>query len=299
MRILLSCIHYPVAAGRFMFWALRGLGHEVLTVGPAVGPYLPWAGERNLEPYEWKPDVAVSYDGSGAMRTTTDWAIQKLEVKPDLIIQMDANFIMQGKPPCPNVLYAIDNHVGAYGAYETFDRIFIAHSWGAMHYLPQSEWLPCAYDEKQHYDKGLARPGEVVIVGANYGPRFELVEFLRGRGVDVLATTGPIYEEYNALYNMAKIALVKSVKGDLAMRVFENMAQGCLVVADRAPDIAKAGFVDGVHYLGYDSPAECHAAISWARHNWGAAQAIIANAKQAVKPHTWEARARRILEAVA
>ncbi len=139
-----------------MMWALKRMGHEVITVGPAVGAYLPWAHGRNMEPYEWKPDVPLVYDhdkqtDADVMMIDSADVLNRLRKAPDLIIQMDARFIMQGKAPCPNVLYAIDNHVSAYGEYDSFDRIFIAHSWGNMADLPQAEWLPCGHDPLNHY----------------------------------------------------------------------------------------------------------------------------------------------------
>lgn len=302
MRILLSTIHYPVAASRYVYWALKRMGHEVITVGPAVGPFLPWANGTNLEPYEWKPDIAMGPSEYGQHNASPlKDALALLHTPPDLIIQMDAHFVMGGKAPCPNVLWAIDNHLERYGAYDTFDRIFIAHSWGYMHELPNAEWLPCAHDPLHHFviDESAPRPYDVMVIGVGYPQREAVVAALRGAGIKVLASTGKIYSEYNRLYNQAKIALVVSSQHDLAMRVFENMAQGCLVVADEEPDMAKAGFEDGVHYLQYRTLSEAVATVGDALKYHGSARIdeIAMRAREAVKPHTWQSRIERILEA--
>ena len=168
--------------------------------------------------------------------------------------------------------------------------------------LPNAEWLPCAHDPLHHFviaEHG-ARPYDVAIIGAGYPQRAEVIEALRMVGVRVYATTGKIYDEYNAIYNSAKIALVVSSGSDLAMRVFENMAQGCIVVADDAPDIAKAGFVVGRDYLQYRSIPECieHVRTVLAGYDSRDVQAIRCAAREAVTPHTWEARVKHILKAV-
>lgn len=296
MRILLSTVHYPVAASRFLFWALRRMGHDTLTIGPAVGPWLPWAEQLNLEPIEWKPDIALPYEHGKIMQYDVDAALERFGGAPDLIIQMDAHFIMRNRPKCRNVLYAIDNHVAKYGAYEDFDRLYIAHSWGHMAEQPHAEFLPCAHDPAHHYNLGWERTIDVAVAGVAYGPRMDLVARLGAAGVRVRATTGALYSDYNALYNRAKIALVRSVSGDVAMRVFENMAQGCLVVADRARDMERCGFVEGVHYLGYDTPVECVDTVRHALAHWDEMRPIIAAGQDAAAAHTWQARAERMLE---
>ena len=105
-----------------------------------------------------------------------------------------------------------------------------------------------------------------------------------------------MYGEYNTFYNQCRIALVRSTAGDLAMRVFENIAQGCLVVSDRAKDMARVGLVEGVHYLGYDTQDECSAQVRYALGHWQDMERIVSTAREWVKAHTWEARAKVILD---
>ena len=301
MKVLLSCRHYPVAAGRYVYWALRRMGHEVVTVGPAEGAFLPWANGTNLEPYEWKPDIPLSPApfGSQVFAPLSD-ALNRLATPPDLIIQMDAHFVMGGKAPCPNVLWMIDNHLTPYGEYEQFDRIFIAHSWGYGKDESHAEWLPCAHDPQHHFviDENAPRPFDVAVVGVMYPQRQQMIEALRAAGLKVFAAQGAIYEQYNRIYNAAKVALVVSSKRDVAMRVFENMAQGCLVVADEAADMERCGFRYGEDYVSYANVSECVSGIKAALANDRARNEIIRNARAAVAPHSWENRVKHILEAV-
>jgi len=37
MRVLVVCIHYPVASGRYMVDALKRMGHDVRSIGPSTG----------------------------------------------------------------------------------------------------------------------------------------------------------------------------------------------------------------------------------------------------------------------
>lgn len=296
MNVVLSCIHYPVAAGRFLYFALKRLGHSVVSVGPAVGSYLPWANGRSMEAHEWKPDVALPYDGKSLQYFDTDAVLDKTGFEPELVIQMDAQLLLRQRPKCRNVLYAIDNHVAPYGAYNTFDDIYISHSWGHMSNQARARWLPCAYDPVYHNQFNAGeRPLQVGMLGNGYEARQEIINALHRNGVGVSANTGLVYEAYNAFYNQCKVALVKSVQDDLAMRVFENMAQGCLVVADRAPDMERLGLVDGVHYLGYSDTAGAVRAVKGALADWDYARCIADIGREFIQPHTWQARAQAIV----
>ena len=162
---------------------------------------------------------------------------------------------------------------------------------------PNMHWLPCAYDPEVHTDLGLAREVDVALVGVAYGPRVELVQALAEAGLTVQAATGLLWDDYNAAYNRAKIALVKSAAGDVAMRVFENMAQGCCVLMDRCPDMERLGFVEGEHYAAYTDAEDCVRQARRLLHT-GLWQAMARRGQAAVRPHTWDARAEQLLDTV-
>lgn len=285
-------------------WALREMGHEVTTVGPAQGAYMPWplTGRYDYRPYEWKPDInASSMDG----RNLT-FALDKAE-RPDLILQLDSIIrTPDAWRGVPNVIWAIDNHVGDYSEVaEWVDRIYIAHSWGNMKDLPNAKWLPAGYDERTHFviDENAERDIDVLCIGNPYPERMALIEALRGAGINVRYECGPVYGEYNALYNRAKIALVKTKCGDFSTRHLENMAAGCLVVSDYTSDLYRLGFEDMVHYYRYNNADDCIELVSdWlSDYNtihrlW--VQDTVSNARAAVASHTWRARLQTIIEDV-
>lgn len=282
-RILLGAIHTPVTAARSIYWALRDMGHEVITAGPFQN-VMDWAGAKPLYCYEWQPHI------------DTTKPLYPLPWKPDLMIQTDR--VMERIPGVPNVLYAIDNHVGDYSGGAGFDKIFVGHSWGHLADLPNATWLPAGYDPRYHRvtDYGRNRDIDVLLIGNPYPERRRLVSDLVFSGLEIRFTYGMAWEQYNDAYNRARIALVKSKCGDLSGRVFEHMAAGCLVVMDRVRDADKIGLVEGVHYIGYDTPAECADAIRDALNNWDAAQVIADAGHEWVLPETWDARAKTICE---
>jgi spore maturation protein CgeB len=108
---------------------------------------------------------------------------------------------------------------------------------------------------------------------------------------------GAIYEEYNALYNTAKIALVKSACGDLPIRFFENMAQGCCVLSDYLPDAIKLGFVPGEDFALYNGAEEAAYTAKWLIES-GKWREIAANGKAKVQGHTWDNRAEQLLRTI-
>lgn len=287
-RILLGAIHTPVTAARSIYWALRDMGHEVITAGPFQN-VMDWAGSKPLYCYEWQPHI------------DTTKPLYPLTWKPDLVLQID--WVTNPIAGVPNVLYAIDNHVGDYGGGDGFDKIFVGHSWGHLAELPNAEWLPAGYDPRYHkHLERQARKTDVLMIGNLYPNRVELIAELGRLDIGGLLWTnsGHAWEDYNAVYNDARIALVKSKCGDLSGRVFEHMAAGCLVVMDRVRDADKIGLVEGEHYLGYDTPDECADVIRSALtvKEWDRDKFIAADGHKWVQPHTWDARAKTILESV-
>ena len=295
MRILLVCWHRPVTVCRSVYWILREMGHEVITAG-MVDNNIGWSDGHRYECYEWQPHVELKFiDKDQPLKVVQ--TSQRVAAGPlDLVLQMD-RFIGGRYPEVPNVLYALDNHVGKYDGYAEFDRIYYAHSWGFMSELEQGRWLPCAYDPRYHFtiDPKAERPIDVLMLGNPYPHRIAFVEQLRARGVNVLALSGPVWQEYNTLYNQSKIALVISNNGDLSGRVFEHMAAGCLVVADKIPDMEKVGLENGKHYLEYGNVAECVENIKWALAYPCAMRDIAAAGHETGKPETWDARLETIL----
>lgn len=229
MRIMIACIHYPVASGRYVADAFRRLGHEVRSIGNSTGNTI-WGMEVDTK-HIWSPDSAI-------VSADAKW--------PDLVIVMDSdqwiwNEVAAVRFHCPVVVYGVDNHVRSYDI-SLFQHKFLAHYHSKVHpvSLPNETWLPCAGDSaiftpsKIEWSK---REYDVALVGVQYPRRVAIAERLRAEGLKVFTATGLLYEEYAAAYQNSRIALCVSINGDLAQRVFEGAMMGCTVLTDLLLDL--------------------------------------------------------------
>ncbi len=285
MRILIRATHYPVASGRYMMHALKRLGHDVHTEGPSTGNQI-W-GMTVEERYIWTPDAP----GKG-------WT-------PELVLHMDAHLEPVAVPDgALHVVYGVDNHVRDYRFDETspypFDHLFLAHGNGYRIGEDNVTWLPCGYDP-QLFQPGpmLAdRQFDAAMVGVDYGPRAEL-RYVLISGVPhfrMVYGTGALFEQYAGAYQSARLSIVRSAKDDVAQRVWETAAMGCVVVMDRVHDAAALGLVDGENCLMYSNPAECAVQVGWALSHPDAAQRIADAGREWAQPGTWDERAQMIID---
>lgn len=298
MRILFSAIHYPVSASQHLANAFRKLGHEVITIGPAAGGHLPWSPQTDFSAYEWKPDIALPYPSPRTMSVESDRALNSMVWREiNLVVQCDANFFLTGYIDCPNVCYAIDNHVARYDETE-FELFFGAHSWGYHSQDSNFVWMPCAYSPESHYEiKGFDKRADAAFVGVPYAHRAELLQALAPFGA-VVAAVGLLGSEYNEFYNQARIGVCLSACGDVPMRVFENAAQGLLVFCDRQRDLPKLGLVEGDDYVAFDSIPEAVDKFRYLLSRPDEVERIAKSGQQKLAGATWEARAQAIIERV-
>jgi hypothetical protein len=221
---------------------------------------------------------------------------------------MDGNWVWD--PPekrwgdCPHIVYGVDNHVRRYD-HCIVDHLFLAHSWAMRMDEENVTWLPCAYDS-QWFAGGppwAERKVDAAMMAFLYPRRAELLYAIRERLPDITINYGrAVYPEYAAAYRNAKISLIASYSGDLAQRVFETAAMGCLLLMDETPDNDKLGLKDGENCLvyqtkhgklDYDHIQEC---IEWVLAHPDKAARIAAAGQKWATPHTWDARADVILQ---
>src|SRR3990167_277497 len=306
-RILIVAIHYPVASGRYCADALRRMGHEVRTIGPETGAEI-W-GMTVDEKYIWRADVPAD-----------DWI-------PDLILVMDAHIALpaEWKFDCPVVVYGVDNHVRDYRQFDGMARaFFFAHNpvgnrvqnfdckpgesfidGMAINMLTGEgpayniTWLPCGYDPVA-FTPGppyAERSFDAAIIGVLYNRRAELLgELVKIPNVRIAYGTGDVYDQYAARYHDAKVSLVRSAAGDVAQRVWETAAMGCLILMDDCPDCAALGLRDSENCLIYHSVAEAVDQLKWAMAHPDIAEEIALGGYQWAAPGTWDARCQVILE---
>lgn len=292
MRILVAAIHYPVASGRYIARALARMGHDVKTIGPCTGNDI-WG--MTVDPkHIWQP-------------TWTDMAaVPTNEWKPDLVITADSAFtIALGGlwADVPHVLFGVDNHVRDYriDSVTDWDIKFLAHSWGARMEDTNTHWLPCAYDPVYFTPSRIPmaeREYDVCMIGVGYPRRVEIIQAMQAAGLKVFAATGLLYEEYAAAYHNSRISLCVSAAGDVAQRVFETAAMGCVLLTDDCPDLNRLDFWAGAHGVIYESAAD---AVHLAQSALGSTFVLEKYGRRAIEwsaGHTWDARAQTILDKV-
>lgn len=279
MRILMACILYPVASGRYMYDAFKRLGHDVRVVGDSTGNRI-WATE--LDPkWAWESDGPIT-------AYWPDWT-------PDLVILMDSAFAYHSPmyPDVPHVVYGVDNHVRKYDQYG-MARYFLGHKGPSLMDVsrPDVEWLPCAYDPHWFTPSPIPwaeRQYDVALVGFPYSHRVKLVMHLQQAGLNVFAGVGPVYDEYRDLYHNTRVSLCISAAQDVAQRIFETAAMGCAVLSDPLPDL-KALDAKGITV--FESPDEV---VDLARKLQTTGEKLALAGQKWAAPHTWDARAQRIV----
>lgn len=327
LRIIISCIHYPVSSGRYMANAFRRIGCEVRTLGDSTGAQI-WGGTLD-DKYIWRSDGDL----------TTRWH----DWRPDLIVHMDSAFAYHHSyyADVPHVVYGVDNHVRDYRQ-TGIERYFLAHkavsvmAWSdfreeivdgelgaSIHPHTDMEWLPCGYDPTYFTPSPIAwdeREYDVAMIGVMYPRRAELLNALSKAGLKVLGGTGWVYEQYATAYHSSRISLCVSANGDLAQRVFETAAMGCAILTDPIADLTNEDTNKVLGLKGFAIYDDVESAVS-------IAQELLDDTPQEHQPiaegekivmqlagagmgkfgarmmqesvlgkHTWDARARRIVE---
>jgi hypothetical protein len=164
---------------------------------------------------------------------------------------------------------------------------------------PNVTWLPCGYDPV-FFTPGkpwAEREHNAALLGVQYANRAALIYQLLAAGQGgIQYGMGAIYDQYAAVYQNAKISLVLSANHDVAQRVWETAAMGCLVLMDACPDCEALGLVDGQNCLIYHTIDEAVIKYKWAlMHPDESAE--IATEGQAWASHgTWDARVQVILD---
>lgn len=295
MKIVLSGIYYPMAILRYFEAALKRRNDiELFTVGPSTGTWIPWNGGMNLLPkYAKPPDLALprmqEFVPIGYIENQLPW-------QPDLWLQIDAGFHFHGKPiHGKNVIVGTDPHVLNYDTQRQFADTFYCMQTPYM--INGDEYLPYAYDPIWHapMEKSPAE-FDACLIGLHYENRNTLVSRLEEEGLDVYYDLGPCFDEARALYARSAFGLNWSSEQDLTARVFELLAMGMIAVVNRVPDLGQF-FEDGKHLLTFETADEAVEKIKHYNTVYTLEDAfVIAEAgREAVKPHTWDARVEKII----
>lgn len=243
MKILIVAVHFEVTGARYITDAFKRLGHDVKHVGANARLKSVW-GVSVPEKYIWTPEEVL---------ITDDW-------KPDIIILADTivrpeDINLNIPPHVPFIYWIQDNHVRNVRT-DGIDHYFLAHKHGQAQPVTHDDetWLPCAADTSAFTPSPIAwddREYDVAMVGVMYPKRAEVIEALKAAGLKVYASTGDVYDEYRAIYHNARISLCLSANDDLAQRVFETGAMGCLIAMDVPADIRDVAAATELGIFGY------------------------------------------------
>jgi hypothetical protein len=227
MNILILANHYPVASGRYVRDALRRLGHTVYTDGPVMGTRV-WGLTLPLWA-EWTPEPPP----------VDSWL--------DLTIVMDSDpsildLANEEAIAAKTVVWGVDNHVRDYRR-QWIKHYYLAHLHPSiMPWLPDMTHVPCGYDPVLFTPSPIPfaeRRYDVAILGVMYPDRLRAVDELRGSGLKVIAGCGLVGESYVQAHHDSRVALCLPATNDVAMRVMECAAMGCMVMTPWLPDFQK------------------------------------------------------------
>lgn len=292
MRVVLTGLFYPMAILRYFEAALkRREDVELFTVGPYTGQWIPWDGGMNLpQKYAGTPSLPLprvqNFVPVGYVENQLPW-------EPDLWLQIDAGFFLQGKPTHgKNVIVGTDPHVLNYDRRRELADTFYCMQTPYM--KAGDEYLPYAYDPVWHRPEEQPRNYDVCLIGLHYEQRNRLVNELKSKGINVYYDLGPSFDEARALYNQAPVGLNWSSLQDLTARVFELLAMRRLAVVNRVPDLQRF-FTPESDLLVFDTHDEAVNKVLSILDSPEAMEQIAAQGHETVQPHTWDSRIEVIL----
>jgi Glycosyl transferases group 1 len=235
VKILVVAVHFEVTGARYITDAFKRLGHDVRHVGQLTRLRDAW-GVDVADKYIWWPNAVVDYSDYD-----TEW-IPDLVIIADTIVTTDyTQNLLRIPKHIPVIKWVQDNHVRNVRE-DGITHYFLAHKHGQAQPVTHADetWLPCAADTSVFTPSPIAwedRAYDVAMIGVMYPHRLEVIEALKAAGLKVYASTGDVYDEYRAIYQNSRISLCLSANDDLAQRVFETGAMGCLVAMNVPADV--------------------------------------------------------------
>lgn len=293
LNVVLTQHFYPMSIGRYFEAALRRREDlNLITAGPYYGNWIPWGNGMELpNKYAIAPDIVITQQGLKSV--PVQFVESQLDIKPDLWLQIDAGFYLEGKPTHgKNVIVGTDPHVLNYDIQRGLADEFYCMQ--ACYAKPGDVYLPYAYDPIWHSPEEQERLFDVCLLGLHYHNRNLLVDQLRASGVKVYYDLGPCFDEARKIYNQAPIGISWSSKNDLVARVFELMGMGRLAIVNMVPDLPRF-FIDGLDLVTFSSLEEGRDKVLYYLANEGEGEEIAQQGRATVEPHTWDARVEQIL----
>jgi hypothetical protein len=298
IKILFAALNYPLSMSSYLREALEHRSDvELWTTGPFFNDWLPWGtwGKgmhlpmKYVRPVDFALPTSLNYPNWSVVKSQLPW-------RPDLVLQIDANFHFSDKPDCFTATVATDPHCLQYNVPRAYsDKFFNMQKFYSQ---PNDIYLPYAFSPRIHYpDPTVTVDSDACLVGVHYPERNALVKMLRDKKLNIIYELGPIFDEYRQLNCRAKIGLNWSSQKDICARVLEIMGMKRIPVINRVPDLSEMGLVENIHYLGFDGLRDACEKVDYALSHPEESAIIAENAYQKVwKEDTWDLRAEQILK---
>jgi hypothetical protein len=326
--VLIPSLSNPFGLGYFYERAFRKLGHEVRILDAGAPDSLLWrlrAKFRTLLGWfafpttfpeaslnvarHWRPDLTVVV----RCETLSPVAVAELSKASALgccNIYPDSPFVIPGRG-APLLWEALRE----YRCVMTFSQglVPVFKQLGAR----RVEWLPFAYDPGTHFPPAAEVAWDIPICYAGtWGPLQERwLEPLAPLGLRIfgnswerLASGSPLvqswvreegrYEKMTGVLARSQVAfnVVRAEHGCAhSMKTFEIPACGGVMLTNRTPE-QEMFFEDGRDCVFFDTPEEAFERASSLLGDPSRCRAIRAAALKAVAPHTYEERARSLIE---
>jgi len=276
---------------------------DVRVVGPYPGLNMPWTrngitGIVMPDNYDFKPDIALPFNGAGQNAPISYIEGLLKDFKPDLWLDCDSGFYLDGTPKTGvRALFEGDPHVlrDYYNGHKhNYKYVFNPQN----NYSTQDEYyLTYAADPIWHSPiDGTEKIYDVALIGNFYTHRVDFINGLRSQGKNVFFDLGQAKEDARLIYAQSRVGLNWSTLADLNARVFELMCMGIAPVMNRVPGLVL--FDEGVDYLGFDDAAQANAQINLLLNEPDLAKSMGINARNKIinDKHTWDDRVQTILE---
>ena len=305
LKILLAYVSYPATTGRYLETSLRRR-HDVLTIGPAIGPEIirEWKLEAMREP-------VTPHDIPCGLDPNLDRLVARLpgRWRPDLLVWVESvhGYLPEQIPrlDCPTACYLIDSHLNLewhLSWAQRFDWVFVAQRAYVQAFRQAGcrrvRWLPLGCDPAVHGKARVPTRHDIGFVGS-------LTErnARRKRLLARLERRFDVHIERSFLRDMARtlsasrIVFNEAVDHDLNMRVFEALASGAMLLTDRAEGSGLDElFEDRRHLVIYDESDLETLADHYLTHDTEREAIASAGREEVLRRHTYDHRVETLVE---
>ncbi len=301
MNILLSYAPVPSTAAAYLERAMRRIC-GVITHGPTISKDdLEQWGLLAVEKKVMNRQISFLEGDIGRVinKLPTGW-------NPDVFLFVDTSFFYTLKNldslKCIKACYLIDSHIDFDNHLKfarDFDVVFLAYKPAVEMFkergIKNVFWVPPACDPEIHGKKTDEKLYDIGFVGTLNPERTHLLNELKQRFNTYYERC--FQERMAEVFSLSKIVLHKSIRNDLAMRVFEAPASGSLLLANESIGSGLTDlFQDRKHIAIYRNEKELmDIADHYLRNEDEREEIAFAGMEKVLKEHTYSHRAEEMV----